>query len=108
MTALKIALDYDMTYDRDVPFWSEFIQLAERHGHDIRIITHRHPELDKITDVAEHIKISYTDGVAKKWYCEHREDLWTPDIWIDDKPKSILENGPLTQAEVEEWRKNKS
>jgi hypothetical protein len=105
---MKIALDYDGTYDKAPELWDRFIEDALDLGHDVRIVTHRHHELDNIDDmIPEDIIIIYTDGVAKKWYCEHRHDLWTPDVWIDDRPKSILENGPLTQEQVEEWRNNR-
>lgn len=104
---MKIALDYDQTYTADPSLWRNFIAMAMGNNHDVRIVTHRHEELDKIEDTPFDIKIIYTDGVAKKWYCEHRGDLWTPDVWIDDKPRGIFENGPLTQEQVVEWRNNR-
>lgn len=102
---MKIALDYDGTYDQDPSIWQAIIYLLKQASHDIRVVTHRHWTLDNI-DKEFDIPIIYTDGIAKKWYCEHREPYWVPDIWIDDKPKGILENGPLTQTEIEEWRKS--
>jgi hypothetical protein len=99
---VKIALDYDGTYDKAPEFWDMVIALAVDYGHDIRVVTHRHDKLDYVDDQFD-IPVIYTDGVAKKWWCEHRTDF-QPDIWIDDKPKGILENGPLTQKEIEEWR----
>lgn len=105
---MKIALDYDGTYSVDPAMWNEFIILTEASGHDLRIVTNRHEELDSLEGIVpDFVKVIYTDGVAKKWYCEHRGDLWTPDVWIDDRPKGILENGPLTQEQVEEWRKSR-
>lgn len=106
---MKIALDYDQTYTADPKLWNNFIDDATSKGHDVRIVTHRHHEHDNILNEFPDIKLEiiYTDGVAKKWYCEHRGDYWTPDVWIDDKPKGIFENGPLTQEQVEEWRKNR-
>lgn len=101
---MKIALDYDGTYTLCPNLWDDFIDLCLRQGFDIRIVTHRHEKFDRIDNLYYNIPVIYTDGVAKKWYCEHRGDLWTPDIWIDDKPKGIFENGPLSQADVEEWR----
>lgn len=100
---MKIALDYDGTYDKDPEMWNTFISVVLHFGHDIRIVTHRHEALDCIDDEFD-IPIIYTDGVAKKWFCEHRGDRWVPDIWIDDKPKGILENGPLTEEEIAAWR----
>lgn len=82
-----------------------FIGLAKVWGHDVRVVTHRHETLDNVGDLG--VQVIYTDGVAKKWFCEHRGDFWTPDVWIDDKPKTILENGPLTMDQVEEWRNNR-
>jgi hypothetical protein len=101
---MKIALDYDGTWTLSPKFWGEFVVKAHLNGVDIRIVTHRHDVLDQITDTPPYIKIIYTDGVAKKWFCEHRGDRWVPDVWIDDKPKGILENGPLTEQEINEWR----
>lgn len=103
---MKIALDYDGTYTLDPVVWNEFIDMMLASGHDVRVVTHRHHELDCVDDQFM-IPVIYTDGVAKKWYCEHRGDFWTPDVWIDDRPKGILENGPLTQEQVEEWRKSR-
>ncbi len=103
---MKIALDYDQTYTAEPDFWNDFIDLADRRGHDIRIVTHRHEELDEIKELPDVVKI-YTDGVAKKWFCERRGDFWSPDIWIDDKPKGIFENGPLSQEQIVEWRANR-
>lgn len=101
---MKIALDYDGTYTRDPMFWATFINLASACGVDVRVVTHRHHEHDRITNVPNGIRIMYTDGIAKQWYCEHREDFWTPDVWIDDKPRGILENGPLSMEQIAEWR----
>ena len=102
---MKIALDYDGTYTLDPEMWDMIIEGLVWKKHDIRIVTHRHETLDCIDHLFD-IPIIYTDGVAKKWWCEHREPYWVPDIWIDDKPKGILENGPLTQDEILEWRKS--
>lgn len=105
---MKIALDYDRTYDQDPDFWDEFLLLADEFGHDVRVVTARNAELDNIDEeVLEGTDIVYCDGVAKKWYCQHRLDLWVPDIWIDDKPEGILQNGPLTEEQISEWRKNR-
>ena len=32
---------------------------------------------------------------------ETPQEMWA---WIDDKPKGILENGPLTEEEIQLWR----
>lgn len=104
---MKIALDYDGTYSADPKYWRDFIGLSLEHGHDVRIVTHRHEELDNLTGkVPDGVKVIYTDGVAKEWFCKRRGDFWSPDVWIDDRPRGILENGPLTQEQIVEWRES--
>ena len=105
---MKIALDYDKTYDQDPDFWDTFILLADEYGHEVKIVTARNAELDNIEDkVLEDTEIVYCDGVAKRWFCQHRPPYWIPDIWIDDRVEGILENGPLTEEQIAEWRKNR-
>ena len=105
---MKIAIDYDGTYSAAPELWEYFINLAESQGHDVRIVTHREETKDNISDkIHPQIKIIYTDGVAKQWFCERRGDFWVPDVWIDDKPRGIFENGPLSQTQIDEWRANR-
>ena len=98
---MKIALDYDDTYTKAPYAWDEFIELFDSYGHDIRIVTHRHPELDKIGSAP--CPIIYTNGVAKKFFCEFHAN-WTPDIWVDDRPETILNNSTSSQEWLTEWR----
>lgn len=100
---MKIALDYDQTYTVDPKFWNCFLDYAEEFGHEVRIVTARHPEKDKI-DVP--LEIIYCNGVAKRFYCEHFAD-WSPDVWIDDKPHSIDENSKATKEWLKEWRETR-
>lgn len=102
---MKIALDYDGTYTVHPKLWNNFINDAIEKGHDIRVVTHRHEVLDNIDDIVG-IPVIYTDGVAKEWFCKRRGDFWSPDIWIDDRPKTIFENGPLSQEQIVEWRES--
>lgn len=103
---MKIALDYDNTYTADPYFFSLLIGKAISHGHDIRIVTVRHPAIDRITAHDIKIPIIYTNGVAKRHWCMHFED-WEPDIWIDDSPKSVDNNSPATPEFLVEWRKTR-
>lgn len=103
---MKVALDYDGTYDKSPLFWSDVCMLAKSYGHDIRIVTAREVALDNIDSKVD-VPVIYCDGVAKKWFCHHRTDF-EPDVWIDDKPQGILENGPLTRSVLEEWRKTRA
>lgn len=105
---MKIALDYDKTYTLNKPFWNKFAIDARENGFDIRIITIRNPLKDNIDDrVADGLPIIYTDGVAKKWYCYHNAyntEGWNPDVWIDDRPETIINNSGATREQLAEWR----
>jgi len=104
---VKIALDYDMTYSLAPEFWDEVIATATMHGHDVRIVTTRSPRDDNIDHIIDHVPIIYCDGVAKKYFCTwFANDFkgWIPDVWIDDKPESILENSSGTRESLAEWR----
>lgn len=102
---MKIALDYDKTYTLDPYFWDEVVGIAQACGHEIRIVTARHEVLDNIDNRVGQLGVIYCDGVAKKFICHHVAD-WNPDVWIDDKPENINSNGPLTRAQLDEWRKS--
>lgn len=99
---MKIALDYDDTYSKAPGLWDRFIALAEDFDHDVRIVTARHHTLDKINK-RFFIPVIYCNGVAKQWWCHHYEDF-DPDVWIDDKPKSITENSSASKEWLAEWR----
>lgn len=105
MTALKIALDYDLTYSADPPMWDEIIAIMEKYGHDVRIVTARSAELDGIADKFKRVDIPiiYCNGVAKK-FVTHFYEEWDPDIWIDDKPESITHNSETSRDKLKEWR----
>lgn len=102
---MKIALDYDRTYTADPEFWNMVCATACDYDHEIRIVTARHQTKDNIDEKLPHYMrtVIYCDGVAKQWFCHHVAE-WEPDIWIDDKPRGIYENGPLTRQQLAEWR----
>lgn len=105
---MKIALDYDGTYTLDPEVWDEFCDMMIDNGHEVYIVTAREFEQDNIDDVLNtdyEIPIIYCDGVAKKWFCHHKGlDI---DVWIDDKPQGIIDNGPLTRDQIAEWRRTR-
>ena len=72
---MKIALDYDGTFTEDKSFWYNFIQTAQDFGHEIYIVTYRHPDLDSIVDSNDlngfGVAIIYTDGAPKKSFCQN-------------------------------------
>lgn len=109
---MNIALDYDGTYTADPSFWDDFIELATIAGHQIIIVTARNELLDKNEELesleADEVRVIYCDGVAKKHVIlmlqsRGEEDLKI-DIWIDDKPESIVANSPTTLENLKLWR----
>lgn len=104
---MKIALDYDLTYSADPVLWREFISLAKAAGHDIRIVTARDVRLDRtggIVFAEQFVEVIYCGGVAKKWFCERFVEDFSPDVWIDDKPESILVNSSAPPPGLVAWR----
>lgn len=105
---MKIALDYDNCYNADKRFWDKFIEMSLNAGHEVYIVTARHPEKDYIGDkVHWALPILYCNGVAKKWFCHHNFDI-DFDIWIDDKPEGIVQNSSASKEVLEEWRKSEA
>lgn len=105
--AMNIALDYDGTFERYPAFWSEFVSLCARYGNTVFIVTARHSQRDLTPDIIEAQKIVpviFTNGVAKRWFLTHSDDGFSPDVWIDDKPESILHNSNMTVEELAAWR----
>ena len=41
---MTFGIDYDNTFTRDPPFWSNFVSLAKTHGHDCVLVTSRSGE----------------------------------------------------------------
>jgi len=111
---MKIALDYDKTYNVDKEFWNKFVQLCFEYGHDVRIVTARSPTDDPLSeDKVPDIPVIYCDGIAKRFFCHWFVDKksvdergWDPDVWIDDKPEGIGQNSTATKEILEEWRKS--
>lgn len=105
---VKIAIDYDNTYSSCPDMWSDIISIMKSFGNDVRIVTTRSPRDDNIDGrIDPDIPIIYCDGVAKKYYCHwfaNDYEGWDPDIWIDDKPESILENSLGTRESLKKWR----
>jgi len=110
---LKIGLDYDKCYNLDRDFWNDVVDLAKKKGHEVRIVTYRSPVDDKLSEnqVRSDIPVIYTDGIAKRFFCNWFVDKkspvdhgWNPDVWIDDRPEVIGNNSTATQEILDNWR----
>lgn len=104
---MKIALDYDRTFTLDPDAWLSFVASFTAAGHDVRVVTIRDEFHDRTADLVRLealMPVIYTRGIAKRWYCWHFTDGWSPDVWIDDKPETILGNSMTTPTALVEWR----
>lgn len=107
---MNIAIDFDNTYTLDPFLWQAFINSAKSSGHDVRIVTARDERFDRTLALAElenRIPVIYCRGVAKKWYLTHFGEGFTVDVWIDDKPESILTNSEFSPDNLAAWRANR-
>lgn len=109
---MNIALDYDGTYTNDTLLWKTFISICKYAYHKVIIVTARNKDLDENEELRElaanGVRVIYCDGVAKKHVIlmlqsRGEEDLKI-DIWIDDKPESIVSNSPTTLESLKLWR----
>lgn len=92
---MLIALDFDGTYTEDPKFWDEVIRAAKIHGHKIIVATMRHEKLEgdelKKIFAGRVDQIIFTSRAAKLPFL-HEMDIH-PDIWIDDNPVWLFQNG---------------
>lgn len=108
---MNIALDYDDTYNRAPAMWLAFARLAMKDGHDVRIVTARDENHDRtapLIELEKHLPVIYTKGIAKRWFLSHFGDGFTADVWIDDKPESILGNTTSTPDDLAAWRRDRA
>jgi hypothetical protein len=91
---LLICIDFDRTYTQDPKMWNLFIDLVESRGHDIICVTLRHARgkeaEDAIRTIGRKCTVYFTERKCKKDYLQNIGIF--PDIWIDDDPRTILED----------------
>lgn len=104
---MRIALDYDRTYDADPEMWDDFIRLAQAMDHEVVLLTYRDDRFDVtplLERLSETIPVYFTRGVAKKFWSE-QFGPGSIDVWIDDKPEAILNNSGLPREGLQTWRR---
>lgn len=91
---LKIAMDYDETFNADKQMWATIIKFMIANGCDVRFVTfrHEHPATFSNEDILQdsdklNIPIIFCEGVQKRAVTERKG--FNPDIWIDDSPEFI-------------------
>lgn len=100
---LKIALDYDETFNADKPMWANIVKFMKHNGCDVRFVTfrHEHPSTFSNEDILQdsdrlNIPIIFCEGVQKRTVCD--SVMFKPDIWIDDSPEFILSENDYIQG----------
>lgn len=85
-------LDYDDTFTADPELWRAFIQMAEKKGHKVFIVTCRMNTPENKAEIFEATgiknRIVMTSMAPKRWYCEQTYGIHI-DVWIDDCPESV-------------------
>lgn len=103
-----IALDFDETYNTVPDMYDEIINVFQSWGYKVILATYRHKTIDYDPLFgrleAQRVSVYCTDGKAKKKYME---DLGiNVNIWIDDNPRSVLEDSAWKHdsPELHAWR----
>lgn len=102
---MRIAIDYDDTYTLAPDEWDHVILLFKVWGHDIRCVTARSSTEDRteaLVQLERRIPVIYCNGVAKESVCRFLG--WEPQVWVDDKPRSVIEDSPTTEEQLATWR----
>lgn len=92
---MLIALDYDETYTLDPEFWNDFIRMIRERGHRVVCATMRYDtpfESKAVRDtIGKTCEVIFTGRKAKKEFLENINIH--PDVWIDDNPLWLYQNG---------------
>lgn len=102
---MRIALDYDRTYTLAPAGWDMTIRTWKGWGWDVRCVTARSSTEDRtqgLVDLERLLPVIYCNGVAKESVCRFLD--WVPDVWIDDKARSIIADSPTTPEQLSNWR----
>jgi hypothetical protein len=91
---MLICIDFDETYTADPKMWDSIIQIMKFSGHKVICATMRYPS--EGAEVQQYLggkvdMIYYTSRKAKMVYLS--EINVCPDIWIDDKPVWLFQDG---------------
>jgi len=88
-----ISLDYDKTYTEDPELWDRFISDSIKSGHSVVCVTMRTREegADIIKSLGHQIPIYFTARRAKLLFM--REQGVVIDVWIDDNPLWLYDDG---------------
>lgn len=96
---MNIGLDFDHCFTEDPDLWLEFIDMSQRMGHKVYIVTMRneifegdyvHEQIDNKCDII------FTSRNAKRNHVKENHGVEI-DIWIDDNPHYVGIDHPTLQ-----------
>lgn len=88
------AFDYDNTISRDEDGMFAVMDLLEKRGHDVYVVTARRPDTfpdDLDAAVEKGYRVIFTRHISKRKWLEEVEKIKV-DVWVDDTPDSIINN----------------
>lgn len=89
---MKIAVDFDGTWDEDPEMFGELVNVIKDFGHDVCVVTGRIERQKKWVEeqVLAHadVDIYYAGVTPKRYYMKERNV--EIDVWIDNEPGSII------------------
>jgi len=98
-----IAIDFDDTFTADVKLWQIFIKYAKSRGHICVCVTGRSDEGQWGAEVRREIGgLIPIVFAGRKWKRDAAKEAgFDVDIWIDDNPEYIAEQGLLKTLVLE-------
>ena len=84
---MNIAIDYDDTYTLDKKLWNKIIYMFVDAGHNVFCVTKRYKEL--ADDIRADMGVPIIYATKSKLEAVANLNLKI-DVWIDDKPQSII------------------
>ena len=84
---MNVAIDYDGTYTLDKKLWNQMITLFVKGGHNVYCVTKRYKEI--ADDIREDMNIPIVYATKSKLEAVANLNIKI-DVWIDDKPQSII------------------
>ena len=84
---MNVAIDYDETYTLDKILWDQIINLFINAGHDVYCVTKRYKDI--ADDIRHDMAIPIIYATKSKLEAVTDANIKI-DVWIDDKPQSII------------------
>lgn len=89
---MLICIDYDGTFTEDTDLWTKFIEMAKEKQHTVVCATMRHEsEAEGMDAISSLCDVVFTSRNAKQPFLAALDIV--PDIWIDDSPWWLYNNG---------------